>query len=134
MTEIFAILCCASIASGILLFFFIYNIYRGKNDTLSNSSIGSVYNFRYLQPVTGTYERYLAKVINVRRFTKFELDCLNFHSDYRVHDKDFHRSNTLVTCVLPNGDIRNFYAERVEDCYRSIFGRLLYTTGMACMF
>lgn len=134
MNDIFAILCCASIASGFLLFFFIYSIYRGKNDTLVNSCVGRVYNFRYLQPVTGNYERYLAKVIGVRYLSKFEIDCLNFHSDYRVNDKEFQRTNTLVTCELPNGDIRNFYAERVKDCYQSIFGRLLYTTGIACMF
>lgn len=133
MTDIFVMLCCASIASGILLFFFMYNTYRGKNDTLSNSSIGSVYNFRYLQPVTGTYERYLVKVI-AKRDMKDYIHRLNVMSDYRIFDKNFKRTNTLVTCMLPNGDIRNFYAERVQDCYRSLFGRLLYTTGIACMF
>jgi len=30
--------------------------------------------------------------------------------------------------------IKKLYAERVRDCYRSIFGRILYSTGMACMF
>lgn len=134
MNNLFVLLCCSSIASGILLFFFMYNTYWGKNDRFNNPSVGCVYNFRYLQPVTGSYERYLAKVINVRRFTKFEIDSLNFHSDYRCNDKNFHRTGTLVTCVLPNGDIRNFYAERVKDCYRSLFGKLLYTTGIACMF
>lgn len=127
MFELFSITCCVTIVCCVILLFFLYIYCRRMNDSLASSSIGSVYNFRYLQPVTGTYERYLAKVINIRRFTKFELDCLNFHSDYRSNDKDFHRSNTLVTCILPNGDIRNFYAERVIDCNRSIFGGLLFT-------
>jgi hypothetical protein len=59
---------------------------------------------------------------------------LNVTSDYRIFDKEFKRTNTLVTCELSNGDIRNFYAERVQDCYLSFFGRLLYSMGMAYMF
>lgn len=134
MNDLFVMMCCLMIACGLIIAAILYATYGGVHGSLAHSDIGTVYNFRYLQPLTGTYERYLAKVINVRRFTKFEIDCLNFHSDYRVGDKEFQRTNTLVTCQLPNGDIRNFYAERVQDCYKSIFGRLLYTTGMACMF
>lgn len=134
MNDLFVMMCCLMIACGLIIAAILYATYGGVHGSLAHSDIGTVYNFRYLQPLTGTYERYLAKVINVRRFTKFEIDCLNFHSDYRVGDKEFQRTNTLVTCQLPNGDIRNFYAERVQDCYKSIFGRLLYTTGIACMF
>lgn len=134
MNELYLSLLCFLIAFFVTLATIIYTTYRGTHVSLANSDVGSVYNFRYLQPLTGTYERYLAKVISVRRFTELELYRLNFHSDYRVHDERFRRSNTLVTCKLPNGDIRNFYAERVQDCYTSLFGRLLYSTGMACMF
>lgn len=134
MNDLFVFVCCLSIACGLMIAAMLYATYGGVHGSLANSCVGSVYNFRYLQPVTGDYERYLAKVIGVRHLSKFEIDCLNFTSDYRLYDKEFQRTNTLVTCELPNGDIRNFYAERVKDCYQSIFGRLLYTTGMACMF
>jgi hypothetical protein len=110
-----------------------YCVYRGVYGSLSSASLGEVYNFHYLQPLTGEYERYLAKVIS-KRDMKEQIGYLNATSNYRRHDSEFQRSNTLVTCELSNGEIRNFYAERVRDCYRSIFGRLLYSTGMACMF
>ena len=110
-----------------------YCVYRGVYGSLSSANLGEVYNFHYLQPLTGEYERYLAKVISKRDMKK-QIDYLNATSNYRRHDSQFERSNTLVTCELSNGEIRNFYAERVRDCYRSIFGRLLYSTGMACMF
>jgi hypothetical protein len=108
-------------------------VYRGVYGSLSSASLGEVYNFHYLQPLTGEYERYLAKVIS-KRDMKEQIGYLNATSNYRRHDSQFERSNTLVTCELSNGEIRNFYAERVKDCYRSIFGRLLYSTGMSCMF
>jgi hypothetical protein len=111
----------------------IYCVYYGVYGSLSSADLGEVYNFHYLQPLTGEYERYLAKVI-AKRDMKDHIHRLNVTSDYRLHDKEFQRTNTLVTCELSNGEIRNFYAERVKDCYRSIFGRLLYSTGMACMF
>ena len=111
----------------------IYCVYRGVYGSLSSANLGEVYNFHYLQPLTGEYERYLAKVIS-KRDMKEQIEYLNATSNYRRHDSQFERSNTLVTCELSNGEIRNFYAERVRDCYRSIFGRLLYSTGMACMF
>jgi len=123
------ILCCVAVGLFCLM---MHAVYRGVYGSLAQSDIGEVYNFYYLQPLTGTYERYLAKVI-AKRDMKDYIHRLNVLSDYRLHDKDFIRTNTLVTCELSNGDIRNFYAERVKDCYRSIFGRLLYTTGMARM-
>jgi len=110
-----------------------YGVYRGVYSPLSCAYLGEVYNFHYLQPLTGEYERYLAKVIN-KQDMKNDIARLNRESDYRRYDSEFQRTNTLVTCVLANGEIRNFYAERVRDCYRSIFGRLLYSTGTAFMF
>jgi len=43
-----------------------YYIYRGVNDSLVDSSVGSVYSFRYFQPLTGEDERFFAKVISKR--------------------------------------------------------------------
>ena len=111
----------------------LYGVYRGVYGSLSSAYLGEVYNFHYLQPLTGEYERYLAKVISEQDMRE-DIARLNRTSNYRRYDSQFERSNTLVTCELSNGEIRNFYAERVRDCYRSIFGRLLYSTGMACMF
>ena len=121
------------IVSVCLFCMLMYGVYRGVYSPLSCAYLGEVYNFHYLQPLTGEYERFLAKVLS-KRDMKEHIHRLNVTSDYRLHDKEFKRTNTLVTCVLANGEIRNFYAERVRDCYRSIFGRILYSTGMACMF
>jgi hypothetical protein len=126
----YVVLCGVVFAVFLLI---VYSVYYGVYGSLSSADLGEVYNFHYLQPLTGEYERYLAKVI-AKRDMKDHIHRLNVTSDYRLHDKEFQRTNTLVTCELSNGEIRNFYAERVKDCYRSIFGRLLYSTGMACMF
>lgn len=126
----YVVLCVVVFA---VFLFIVYSVYYGVYSSLSSASLGEVYNFHYLQPLTGEYERYLAKVIS-KRDMKDHIHRLNVTSDYRLHDKEFERTNTLVTCELSNGEIRNFYAERVKDCYRSIFGRLLYSTGIACMF
>lgn len=124
----FAVALCV-IACGIL-----YSTYRGVNDSLANAATGSVYNFRYFQPVSGDYQRYLAKVINVRKFTNEELSRLNWHSDYRSGDKEFKRSPTLVTCEMSNGDIRQFYAERSDMCKRTVVGNLLFKVGLTHLF
>jgi hypothetical protein len=126
----YVVLCGVVFAVFLLI---VYSVYYGVYGSLSSADLGEVYNFHYLQPLTGEYERYLAKVI-AKRDMKDHIHRLNVTSDYRLHDKEFQRTNTLVTCELSNGEIRNFYAERVKDCYRSIFGRLLYSTGMSCMF
>lgn len=120
---------CATLATFIL-----YNIYRGVHDSLTNAHIGVVYNFRYFQPLNGDYERYLAKVLDVRKLNQAEISRLNWSSDYRRGDKDFKRSNTLVTCLMGNGDIRQFYAERSDMCRRSAIGRLLFSAGVAHLF
>jgi hypothetical protein len=120
---------CACIGTFIL-----YNIYRGVNDSLANATIGTVYNFRYFQPLSGDYERYLAKVMNVRKLSQSEISRLNWSSDYRRSDKDFQRSPTLVTCAMSNGDVRQFYAERSDMCKRTAVGNLLFKMGVAHLF
>jgi hypothetical protein len=122
---------CAVVAIGVFL---LSNIYRGVNDSLTNATTGTVYNFRYFQPMTGDYTRYLAKVVGIRKLTDIEIARLNWSSDYRMYDKSFSRSNTLVTCLMGNGDFRQFYAERSDMCKRSAVGELLFKAGVAHLF
>jgi hypothetical protein len=118
---------------GLVCFFF-FNVYRGVHDSLANATVGTVYNFRYFQPVTGDYQRYLAKVVKVYKLTKAEIDRLNWSSDYRRYDNEFQRSPTLVTCQMSNGEYRQFYAERSDMCKRTLTGNLLYSMGVAHLF
>jgi hypothetical protein len=125
---------CFALVSICLVAFFLYSTYRGVNDSLANASTGSVYNFRYFQPLTGDYVRYLAKVVDVRKLTQAEISRLNWMSDYRRGDKDFKRSPTLVTCLMGNGDFRQFYAERSDMCKRTLVGNMLFKVGVAHLF
>jgi hypothetical protein len=134
MNDVFVFGVCLACTIAALAVFFLYNTYRGVHDSLTNAVIGSVYNFRYFQPVTVDYERYLAKVVNIRKLSEREISKLNWTSDYRSYDKNFHRSPTLVTCEMSNGDYRQFYAERSDMCRRTLAGNLIYNLGMAYMF
>lgn len=112
-----AIFCiCVAALCVLVCGMFLYNVHRS---TLKNAKIGRVYSFRYMQPLTGDYERFCAKVINSRRLSNYEINKLNHASRYRRHDGQFERSNTLVTCVMLNGDYRQFYAERSDMCRRT---------------
>ncbi|NDC19248.1 MAG: hypothetical protein EBZ87_03155 [Microbacteriaceae bacterium] len=134
MNDMIVFGCLFAVVSFCLITFFFYNTYRGVHDSLANASTGSVYNFRYFQPLSGDYERYLAKVMNVRKLSQSEISRLNWSSDYRRYDKDFQRSPTLVTCEMSNGDIRQFYAERSDMCKRTAVGNLLFKMGVAHLF
>lgn len=134
MNDAFVIGVCCACAVAALAVFFLYNVYRGVHDSLTNAVIGAVYNFRYFQPLSGEYERYLAKVVGVRNLTQAEISRLNWSSDYRVFDEEFQRSPTLVTCKMSNGDYRQFYAERSDMCRRSPVGNMLYNMGVAYLF
>lgn len=134
MTDVFLFACCFVIAFGLVSLFVLYHIYGGVNDTLACARIGAVYNFRYFQPLTGDYDRYLAKVVAIRNMTKSEIARLNWHSVYRMSDKNFHRTNTLVTCEMSNGDYRQFYAERSDMCKRPLVAGLLFKAGVAHLF
>lgn len=134
MNDSFVVGICCACAVVALAVFFLYNAYRGVNDSLTNAVIGTVYHFRYFQPLTGTYDRYLAKVVGARNLTQAEISRLNWTSDYRVFDKEFQRSPTLVTCEMSNGDYRQFYAERSDMCRRTPIGNLLYNMGVAYLF
>jgi hypothetical protein len=123
-----------AVVSLCIIAFLFHNVYRGVHATLASANCGDVYNFRYFQPLSGDYERYLAKVIGVRNLTQSEISRLNWNSHYRVGDKDFKRSPTLVTCEMSNGDFRQFYAERSDMCKRSAVGSLLFKAGVAHLF
>ena len=134
MNDLFVAVGCVCFSVVVIVAFVLYYQHRGMNDSLVDSTVGSVYNFRYFQPLTGTHERVLAKVVNKYYLSEGEIKVLNRRSYYRKNDNAFKRTNTLVTCVLPDGSIRNFYAERCSNCKKSLFGKLLYTTGLACIF
>ena len=133
MNDLFVAVGCVCFSVVVIVAFVLYYQHRGMNDSLVDSTVGSVYNFRYFQPLTGTHERVLAKVVSKYSLGDY-INVLNRNSKYRKYDSSFQRTNTLVTCVLPDGSIRNFYAERCSNCKKSLFGKLLYTTGLACIF
>lgn len=108
-----------------------FHVYRGVHDSLSNAKVGSVYNFKYLQPVTDVPERFMAKVISVQTFTDDYLGRLNRKSRYRRNDPEFQRSRNLVTAQTFDGKIRNFYAERTTDVRRPLLGAVVFKTGLA---
>lgn len=111
-----------------------FHIYRGLHGSLASARIGDVYNFRYVQPLTGTYERYLAKVVDVTKLSNDWIARLNKTSKYRRNDDMFQRSNTLVTCVMKDGSFRQFYAERSDMARRPMLGGLLFKAGVANLF
>jgi hypothetical protein len=134
MNDLVAFGVCFAIVMSLMTAFLFYHIYWGVHDSLASAHIGSVYNFRYQQPLTGDYERYLAKVVNVRKLTPHEISRLNWSSDYRAYDKEFKRTSTLITCVMGNGDFRQFYAERSDMCKRPLVAGLLFKAGVAHLF
>jgi hypothetical protein len=134
MNDLIVLGVCFAIVMSLMVAFFFYNVYKGIYANLADSDIGAVYNFRYFQPLTGDYERYLAKVVGVRTLTQAEISRLNWSSDYRAGDKEFKRSPTLVTCLMGNGDFRQFYAERSDMCRRSHLAGLLFKVGVAHLF
>ena len=119
--------------AAVLVAFVGFHIYRGVRDSLTNARIGSVYNFEYVQPVTGQPERYMARVLEVHRFSEDYLTRLNAKSRYRRNDPEFQRSKHLVTAQTPDGKIRNFYAERTRNVRRPLLGGVMFKTGLASL-
>jgi len=114
-----------------LLAFAAFHIYRGVKASLSTAQIGSVYNFEYVQPVTGMPERFMAKVLEVQRFSDDYIARMNARSRYRRNDPEFQRSRHLVTAQTFDGKIRNFYAERTRNVRRPLLGKFVFGSGMA---
>ena len=99
-----------------LVLFALYNVYSGVHGCLSSARVGEVYNFDYLQPLTGENERFLVKVLDVATLSDDQISRLNARSNHRRSDNNFQRTRHLITGQSPDGSVRNFYAERVTNC------------------
>lgn len=113
--------------------FVFYSVYGGSKSSLANAQDGQVYNFVYNQPLHGTHERFLAKVIGKQTLTADQIARLNRKSRYRIGDPEFIRTANLVTCQTPDGKIRNFYAERVSNCRKPLLAKVLFKSGVASL-
>lgn len=127
MNDVFTIATIFVCALAIIAAWAYFNTYWGVYDSLTNATPGSVYNFLYAQPLTGDFQRYLAKVVSVYKLNDWDLARMNASSKYRRYDDMFMRSPTLITCKMADGTFRQFYAERASHCRRSIMGKLLFT-------
>jgi len=114
--------------------FVCFHLFSGLHDSLTNAKVGGVYNFEYVQPVTGDRERFMAKVLDVSVFSDDWIARLNRTSRYRRNDPEFQRSKHLVTAQTFDGKIRNFYAERTRNVRRPLLGSFMFNTGLARMF
>ena len=101
---------------------------------MANAQEGQVFNFVYEQPLHGTHERFLAKVIGKQTLTVDQIARLNRKSRYRAHDPEFIRTSNLVTCRTADGKVRNFYAERVTKCRKPLLAGALFKSGFANLF
>lgn len=113
-----------------LVSFVFYSVYGGQRTQLANAKEGQIFNFVYSQPLSGTNERFLAKVIGKQTLTVDQIATLNRNSRYRSGDPDFVRTANLVTCRTPDGRVRNFYAERVQNCRRPLLAGVLFKAGV----
>ncbi len=122
----FAILALAlGVAAICLVAFGAYVCFGGRKANLADAEVGQVFNFEYLQPLHGDSERHLAKVIEKTVLSDRAIETLNRRSGYRKNDKDFKRTRNLVTCETANGEVRNFYAERVVNCRKPLLASLV---------
>lgn len=124
------VVACAAVA---VLGFIFNSVYGGPRASLKNAKVGEIYNFSYEQPVKGDPERYLAKVLDVHSLDNYSIQKLNSRSPYRRHDPQFVRTNHLVTCKMPNGTVRNFYAERTKNCRKPLMAGVLFKSGIAAL-
>ena len=123
----------AAVAATVVGFVF-YSVYGGSKSSLANAVEGQVYNFVYEQPLHGTHERFLAKVIGKQTLTADQIAKLNRKSRYRINDPEFVRTTNLVTCRTTDGKVRNFYAERVSNCRKPLLAGALFKSGFANLF
>jgi len=126
MDNLFISLSIIVVSATALVMFGIYSVYGGRSANLCEAKPGQVFNFEYMQPLNGDSKRVLARVLEKPyRFTDMELQRMNRRSTYRKDDKDFKRTNHLVTCETHDGEIRQFYCERVKNCRRPLFGSIV---------
>jgi hypothetical protein len=128
---LFGVFAVAVVTVGVFLF---NAVYGGSKANLVNAVEGQVFNFTYEQPLHGTHERFLAKVIGKQTLTADQIAKLNRRSKYRANDPEFIRTNHLVTCRTVDGKVRNFYAERVKNCRKPLLAGALFKSGVANLF
>jgi hypothetical protein len=121
MNVYVAVLTVVSVLAMVGLFVSLY----GKPAALCDAKVGEFYNFEYLQPLNGKPKRWMARVIEpVVKLDDRAISRLNRNS-YRKNDPKFERSHHLVKCETKNGEIRQFYCERVTKCRKPLFSNLL---------
>lgn len=107
---------------------------RGVSGSLSTAKVGQVYSFEYEQPHLGEPKRVLAKIIQpVYELSDAHIKALNRKSYYRRNDPEFKRTKHLVTCKMPNGDVRQFYTERTKNVRRCLSNNLTLRRAIAAM-
>lgn len=122
------------VAAIVAVGFALFSVFRGVHGNLANARVGEVYNFDYEQPLHGESKRVLARVIEpVYTLDKSSINAMNRRSYYRRNDPSFKRTEHLVTCEMPNGDVRNFYAERAKNVRRSPITVRLFTNVAAAI-
>jgi hypothetical protein len=133
MDNVFLIGAIVTAVAAAFAGFVFYSVYGGSRATLANAKIGEIYNFSYEQPMKGDPERFLARVLDIHKLDAYSISRLNSRSPYRRHDPQFVRTNHLVTCKMPNGAVRNFYAERTTHCRKPLLAGALFKTGLAAL-
>jgi len=121
---------------GVIAFvsWYVFAAIRGVTSSLVTAKVGEIYNFDYEQPHKGESRRVLAKVVEpVYSLEDYTIRRLNAISRYRRNDPEFKRTKHLVTCEMPNGDIRNFYVERTKNVRKCVFSNRLFRTAVAAM-
>jgi len=109
-----------------LVMFGVYAVYGGSRAELCNAKAGQVFNFEYLQPLNGERKRVLARVLESPVcFDDKAISRMNARSTYRRNDPKFERTHHLVTCQTADGNIRQFYCERVKNCRKPLLGSLV---------
>jgi len=122
MNDMFLIGCAVAVALGFVL---AYLATFSSAANLCEAQIGQVYDFEYLQPLNGERKRWKARVVEpVVHLSDTTIDHMNRSSNYRKNDKDFKRTNHLVTCETQDGEYRQFYCERAVNCRKPLFGIL----------
>ena len=98
----------------------------GKPASLCEAKVGEVFDFEYLQPLSGERKRWKAKVVEpVVHLDDPTISSMNSRSNYRRNDPQFKRTNHLVTCQTHDGEYRQFYCERAVNCRKPLLGGLL---------
>lgn len=116
-----------AVSMGVMLAMLVGDMFMASRSSLVFAKPGDVFNFTYEQPLLGTKDRHLAKVIEVATLSDDAIARLNSRSNYRRNDPSFQRTNHLITAQTVNGQIRNFYAERCRNASKPPLGRLLFS-------